>query len=219
MSDETPMLALPYKRFIYSFDGDFAINGTPVLLSTPCNQRESDEAVDGDTGSAIWDAAVLLARYLDRHPSLVAGNHVVELGSGLGLCGVVCSLLGAEHVYLTDLDYILDTAISNAKKNRVAARTTICSLDWFEPEKADLPWRSIGLLIASDTIWLDQLVEPFARTLKFALRSNPSLTIILSNQRRSDLVWNKFHKLAAQFCAIELLEEDSSLEIYRLVYK
>lgn len=213
------MLALPYKRFIYRFDGDFAINGTPVLLSTPCNQRESDQAVDGDTGCAIWDAAVLLARYLDRHPSLVAGKHVVELGAGLGLCGIVCSLLGAEHVHLTDLDYILDTAISNAKQNRVGARTTTCPLDWFEPEKADLPWSSIGLLIASDTIWLDQLVEPFVRTLQFALTSNPSLTIILSNQRRSDLVWSKFHQLAAKLCAFELLEQDSTLEIYQLVHK
>jgi hypothetical protein len=93
------MLMLPYKRYAFSFNGDFTIAGAathplicichifaghPVLLRQPTsNLRSSDDAQDGDTGVCIWDAAVFLSLFLQEHAvALVRGKKVLELGAG-----------------------------------------------------------------------------------------------------------------------------------------
>ena len=39
-----------------------------------------------------------LCRHLVDNPALVRGRHVLELGSGTGLCGIVAAKLGAAEV-------------------------------------------------------------------------------------------------------------------------
>lgn len=36
---------------------------------------------------AVWDSAIVLAKYLERWPEIVAGKGCIELGSGCGLAG------------------------------------------------------------------------------------------------------------------------------------
>ena len=69
------MLALPYKRFIYDFNGDFKVRTTatattaaaatsddssgsgevcrPLYLRFPRDTRDASAAVDGDTGASV----------------------------------------------------------------------------------------------------------------------------------------------------------------------
>lgn len=56
-------------------------------------------------GGKLWDSCLILTRHLSRHRDLLVGKTVVELGSGLGLVGIFCSLLGA-HVTLTDIEVL-----------------------------------------------------------------------------------------------------------------
>ena len=65
-------------------------------------------------GAAVYDAAYVLAEYLERHPELVNGNRVLELGAGPGLVGIVAGLLGAEKVIVTDGD---ETVVELAQRN------------------------------------------------------------------------------------------------------
>lgn len=58
-------------------------------------------------GTTIWDASVILVRYMERNPQLYArrkleGKRVLELGAGCGLAGMYFALQGA-HVTFTDL--------------------------------------------------------------------------------------------------------------------
>lgn len=58
-------------------------------------------------GTTIWDASVILVRYMERNPQLysrrkLAGKRVLELGAGCGLAGMYFALQGA-HVTFTDL--------------------------------------------------------------------------------------------------------------------
>ncbi|KAJ1471312.1 hypothetical protein T484DRAFT_1844596 [Baffinella frigidus] len=48
-----------------------------------------------DTGVTVWDASLVLSFLLCKHPELVEGKRVLELGSGTGLLGVICGRLGA----------------------------------------------------------------------------------------------------------------------------
>ena len=65
-----------------------------------------DPASD-NLGTTIWDASVILVRYMERNPQLYSrrkleGKRVLELGAGCGLAGMYFALQGA-HVTFTDL--------------------------------------------------------------------------------------------------------------------
>lgn len=51
-------------------------------------------------GGDVWCAALLMSTWLLANPEVVRGLNVLELGSGLGLCGIVSGYL-ARDVTLT----------------------------------------------------------------------------------------------------------------------
>src|SRR3989338_1644978 len=58
--------------------------------------------VDAGIGCAVWDAAIILSRWVfDRGPKVMAGQTVLELGSGVGLPGLMAARF-AERTWLTD---------------------------------------------------------------------------------------------------------------------
>lgn len=56
------------------------------------------------TGVTLWQAAPRLAEYLETHPDACVGRSVLELGAGLGLCGIAAHYCGATTVVMTDGD-------------------------------------------------------------------------------------------------------------------
>ena len=51
----------------------------------------------------LWNASRVLCDYLQEHAaSLVLGKDVLELGAGAGLPSIVCAVLGARKVVVTD---------------------------------------------------------------------------------------------------------------------
>ncbi|GAB9472267.1 putative methyltransferase [Globisporangium polare] len=55
-------------------------------------------------GASVYDAAVLLALYLESHKHDVLGKRVLELGCGPGLVGIAAAHCGAKSVIITDGD-------------------------------------------------------------------------------------------------------------------
>lgn len=53
-------------------------------------------------GHHLWNAGRLISTYLETHPSLIAGKTVLELGAGAGLPSLVCGVLGARKVVVSD---------------------------------------------------------------------------------------------------------------------
>ncbi|KAF8645998.1 hypothetical protein AX16_007424 [Volvariella volvacea WC 439] len=66
-------------------------------------------------GHYLWNAARAFATYLDHHPEFYVGRHVLELGAGGGLPGIVTAKNGAKAVVLTD--YPDNSLIQNLKEN------------------------------------------------------------------------------------------------------
>ena len=62
--------------------------------------QEREEASRG-TGLITWDGAIVLAKYLETHPTIVHGKSVLELGAGTGVAGIAAVLLGASSALLT----------------------------------------------------------------------------------------------------------------------
>lgn len=70
--------------------------------------------------AVAWPAAVLLARYVQKNPELVAGKTVLDLGCGSGLASVACARAGATSVIANDIDTVaLEVTALNARANSV----------------------------------------------------------------------------------------------------
>ncbi|GMF34713.1 unnamed protein product [Phytophthora fragariaefolia] len=181
-------LALPSR--IFGFDvaeGDkFAIDGRVVHIGEVGNSGKG-------TGLTTWDGSVVLAKYLEhQRRGDIAGTRVVELGAGTGLVGISAALLGARQVILSDLDYVVENLAKNvAETMKLAASAgkpvdsdiSTRVLDWFNPPR-DLG--DIDFLLASDVVWVEELIPPLVATFDVLLRHSSAKTrILMSYQKRS----------------------------------
>ena len=118
------------------------------VRAVPSSLRRQES--QADVGALLWPAAPPLCRWLVAH-----GRHlrlwglradpspprVLEIGSGMGLCGLVAARLlghsGAEPVVLTDsVDHVLDNLCFNVELNADVGPARAARLDW----SADRPY-------------------------------------------------------------------------------
>ena len=74
---------------------------------------------------------MVLAKFLELHPSIVEGKAVLELGAGTGLTGIAAAMLGASEVLLTDLPYVMENLRQNIASNSVS-NAEAAELDWMK---------------------------------------------------------------------------------------
>ncbi|KAF4318945.1 hypothetical protein JM18_006359 [Phytophthora kernoviae] len=164
----------------------FAIDGRVVHIGEVGNSGKG-------TGLTTWDGSVVLAKYLEhKRREDIAGSRIVELGSGTGLVGISAALLGAREVILTDLAYVVDNLAANAAETlKLAANAdrpvesdvSTQVLDWFNPPK-DLG--DIDFLMASDVVWVEELIPPLVKTFDTLIRhSSVTTRVLMSYQIRS----------------------------------
>lgn len=125
----------------------------------------------------LWPAAIGLTTYLLQSPLIGAGVQVLEMGCGMGLCGIAAARAGAS-VTLTDyLPAALELAELNALKNGQEA-IQYELMDWREP-RADL---RADVLLASDVAYENRAFEPLFHA--FEVLVKPGGTLLLSEPRR-----------------------------------
>ncbi|KAF0701256.1 Aste57867_8250 [Aphanomyces stellatus] len=134
----------------------------PVLQALPHDSRDENDPVvmiravkrrmtgQPKTGYLLWGAAVILARWIHLHRDLFHGRSVLEVGSGLGLSGIVA---GSYSDKTTLTDYQQDTL--NALAYNVALNQTAPRVD---------------MVIASDIICDPTTAEGFCNVIKTRLR-------------------------------------------------
>lgn len=77
----------------------------------------------GGVGCVVWDAAIVLSKYLETPGFSGDGTHalsrrsVLELGSGTGAVGLMAATLGA-NVLVTDLEELQDLLKMNINMNK-----------------------------------------------------------------------------------------------------
>lgn len=131
---------------------------------------------DSDESGVVWDASLLLAKYLERlasksTESLFANATAIELGSGTGFLGLWLAAMGAR-VLLTDLPANLDLMRRNLKLNSTSivdeSLVMIAAFDWLDKSHRQLskgkdflnwtPLEDIDYWIVSDCLYYKEVI-------------------------------------------------------------
>ncbi|XP_054827927.1 protein N-lysine methyltransferase METTL21D [Eublepharis macularius] len=170
----------------------------------------------GGTGCVVWDAALVLARFLDKsaaHRQAPPGRRlrlpllrkaVLELGAGAGLVGLMAATLGA-NVTVTDLEEVQDLLKMNIEKNQHLVTGSIQAkvLKWGEELTGFLP--TPDYILMADCIYYEESLEPLIKTLRDL--SGPQTHIICCYEERTI---GKNPEVEQRF--FELIQKDFELE-------
>ncbi|KAM9842782.1 protein N-lysine methyltransferase METTL21D [Aulostomus maculatus] len=163
----------------------------------------------GDVGCVVWDAAIVLAKYLETKQfydpasgvNVWAGRRVLELGAGTGAVGLMAATLGAETI-VTDLEDLQTLLRVNIEENQaLITRGAITAkvLKWGEDVADFLPPPRYVLM--ADCIYYEQSIAPLVETLM--VLAGPETCIICCYEQRTEGVNPKVER---QF--FELLQQN-----------
>lgn len=165
-------------------------------MSRPAAFADDDDEVDNSAVSLIdgdltgshycWPGAVAICDFLSSQAQLITGQDVVELGAGLGLCGLYCHFaLQPKSVLLTDgstaaLARLVVNAASNPCKQGISA--TVARLQWAADDVATLlhGTPAPNTVLAADLAYPCKDTGPLLSALKAFLCANSSTKIVMA---------------------------------------
>ncbi|XP_022287851.2 protein N-lysine methyltransferase METTL21D-like [Crassostrea virginica] len=114
----------------------------------------------GDVGCVVWDAALVLSKYLETPDfdkgGLLKGKKILELGSGTGCVGIVAAYLGAD-VTITDLPDFVPLIKMNIEENKalIKGTTEAAPLTWGQ----DILSNNFHYILLADCIYYEESIE------------------------------------------------------------
>ncbi|KAG5417263.1 rrg1 [Candida metapsilosis] len=122
-------------------------------------------------GLKTWGSSLILGSRLLR---VGKGNNllqdpVLELGSGTGLVGICCCLMGMNTT-LTDLPQIVPNLQKNLELNSLGLDSSCVELDWSAPESSPVYGKTFSTIVVSDPVyssqhpyWVVNMIDLFLR--------------------------------------------------------
>lgn len=130
----------------------------------------------------VWPAAAALSRHLAlTDDACIRDAHVLEIGCGVGLAGIVAAKTGAPRSMLqTDVDAAAVALTRlNAERNGVAGVCAAAVKDWHAIET--WPAAAFDVVLATDCVYSNDEMSPVARLLTHTLK--PGGVLLLANSR------------------------------------
>ncbi|XP_045767182.1 protein N-lysine methyltransferase METTL21D-like isoform X1 [Maniola jurtina] len=185
------------------------------------------QKLEGDVNCVVWDASLVLAKYLETmcqsKPDFLSGVRVLELGSGLGVVGLTAATLGAQ-VTLTDLPEALPLLRLNIAENKskivsMGGYAIAESLVWGD-KHSDIHKQEFDMIVLADCVYYEDAINPLIETLQClnnTIKKKP--TIYLTQELRdSDIqkkLWNDFSDKLAELFYVEKIPEEQQHVNYR----
>ena len=210
------MLALCWRKYCLE---DFEISGKKITIQEKTNDARG-------TGLIVWDGACVLGKYMEKKfgSTGLNGKTVIELGAGTGLAGICSSALGADVVFLTDLDYTLDNIRSNIESNKNFGKIICAELDWMNNDFLFLEKLKPDIVLMADVAWIVELVPPLVRTLRNLCEycRPKELQIILTHQSRSTttdfVLFSELEKLGFSVKHVDSKEFADCVPVYEITF-
>ena len=151
-----------------------------------------------------WAGGMALARYILDHASLVAGRHVLDLGSGSGLAAIAAAKARAAAVQAAEIDAFAIAAITlNAEANGVSVMTI--ERDLLADAQA-----SAEVLLIGDLFYERGLAE---RTLAYCEQARAHQALVLvGDPQRSYFPRDRFEPLAEYAVPVTRELEDAEIK-------
>lgn len=177
------------------------------------------QAEVGDESCVVWDAALVLAKYLQTEhfcpKEHLVNKRVVELGGGTGVVGLIAASCGA-HVCCTDLLEVVPLIELNKTTNQhmITGTFTAATLKWGQDVSAFQPYPD--LVLVADCIYYEESLEPLVSTL--CDLSNENTTVLISYEERAmgkkPQLEKKFHQLVKEHFVVEEIPEEQQDPVY-----
>jgi predicted nicotinamide N-methyase len=176
-------------------------------------------ATDYDlTGQVLWPAARSLCTYLFNNKAMFKNKTVLELGSGVGMSGLLVSKMNGNDCVLTDgnktVVELLQKNVNrlNSEQPRGEGEGTLrcVKLKWgtkyVERFLAEYPQYAKGFdyIIGSDIVYFPDVLVELIQTVSLLLSHEPGSAFILCYQERAKNVEQRFYNL---------LEESDTLQV------
>lgn len=147
---------------------------------------------NGTTGLSAWPAAWALAEFGAEHKELFSGKKILELGSGLGVGGLMlAALTRPAEITLTDVHAdVLDLLDKNAAAltRLTGCATRVAELDWCSTDAVD----SYDVVVGADLLYDPAVFVDLVKLLKkFDF-------VILAATIRNEETWSKFCDLCRE---------------------
>ena len=142
-------------------------------------------------GSSLWSSSEALARFLGmqiRELQAARGGrqlHVLELGCGIGLPGILCALQGCQ-VTLTDRSEVLGMTHKNVAANDIAHAVTVAELVWGSALPHSCAQADFDLVIGADILYRSDQLDALLHTLLQVSRPQTEVFLAYKQRIKSD---------------------------------
>ena len=183
----------PREHFVYKIK----VGNNTKSMRLHGFKLDSNET-DRSTGVTLWQAAPRLSDYLQAHSDLLLQKRVLEVGAGLGLCGITSLWLGAEEVTMTDGDnHVLKQMRENVSSNCKSTRDDGDDIDHSKITCRQLLWgtahaqkflesngqQHYDIILGADVIYTESSIEPLLDTVACLLQK-PDGIFVLSRHNK-----------------------------------
>jgi predicted nicotinamide N-methyase len=134
-------------------------------------------------GHIVWDAALVLAEYLQHIPMKI--QSALELGAGIGVVGMTLAALGCTHVILSDQAYCFPLLEHNVAINFDSpivgvTRPQVIELQWGQEMVPSSPF---DLIVASDVLYCQSAFPGLVRTIAQLAPTSATMVLIAYETR------------------------------------
>ena len=159
--------------YVLSLDDDTTITVKQIL---------NGEMKGIGTGSFVWPAAVVLAKYLENE-YCTCDKRVIDIGSGTGITGIVAAYLGSKEVVLTDQSQLLPLLQENVSTFNHQSKSNIKVKEYEWGCNIDHLNAPFDIVLVSDCV-LPKLypIEPLIAAVKNVM-NNQSIAIFSYEHR------------------------------------